>query len=56
MISGSELQITGGVVRGVVMGLTPGTVYEVTVAAVNGAGLGMASQTVIGTTLSGELE
>jgi cytochrome c biogenesis protein CcdA len=55
----SELQITGGVIRGVVENLTPGTTYTVTVAGVNGAtrngGEGMMSSSAAGTTRSSEL-
>ena len=53
----SELQTAGGVVRGVLESLAPGTTYVVTVAGVNGAsrdsGLGMMSS-VEADTLSSE--
>jgi hypothetical protein len=58
ILSLSELQITGSVVRGVVRDLIPGTTYTVMVAGVNGAttddGLGMMSSPVQADTLIGE--
>ena len=52
------LQVDGGVVRGVVEGLIPGTRYVVTVQAINGAvrnnGVGMLSEPVTVTTDSGK--
>ena len=55
----SDLQVEGGVVRGVLDGLTPGTTYMVTVEAVNGAvrgnGVGMPSDpAAVGNTESGQ--
>ena len=54
----SELQMGGGVARGVVESLTPGTTYIVSVAGVNGAarndGLGVSSDIFQVETLTGE--
>ena len=54
----SALQVDGGVVRGVVEGLVPGSRYVVIVQAINGAvrnnGVGVASDPVTITTDSGK--
>ena len=51
-LSFSELVVGEGEVRGVVSELWPGTSYELTVAAINGGGIGMASPAVTALTNS----